>query len=253
MIWLYAVTDRPEAPLPPVRGIEAEELSAIACDAIAAVVSRCARQPMPPTEANVLTHEAVLECLMSDRTVLPARFGCVASDERCARDALVDRYTWCLEALRRLRGRVELGVRILWDPGTEEGQASTRRPQPPGGRPDGSPPGSGRAYLLARLDEERQWEAQRSRAQALASAVHEPLAELAAESSYRLLVTPRMVLAGAYLVECSRVDDFRRRAQDLAFSRPDLDLLCTGPWPPYSFVTDRPWETVKGTISHAGH
>jgi len=48
---------------------------------------------------------------------------------------------------------------------------------------------------------------------------HESLAALA-----------RASVRGAYLVDEDAVDDFRARVDEL-----DDDLVCTGPWPPYSF------------------
>jgi Gas vesicle synthesis protein GvpL/GvpF len=42
----------------------------------------------------------------------------------------------------------------------------------------------------------------------------------------------------AYLVERGRVDEFRRRLDDLSSSSPALRVTCTGPWPPYSFVSE---------------
>jgi hypothetical protein len=44
------------------------------------------------------------------------------------------------------------------------------------------------------------------------------------------------VLRGAYLVDRERVDDFAREVGALQQDHPELRLLCTGPWPPYSFV-----------------
>jgi Gas vesicle synthesis protein GvpL/GvpF len=43
------------------------------------------------------------------------------------------------------------------------------------------------------------------------------------------------LLRCAYLVERSAVDGFRDAVGQLQSDRPDLALLLTGPWPPYSF------------------
>ncbi len=227
MIWLYAVTDRPEAEAPRVRGIEDAPLATVCGDGLAAVVSRCLRD-VPPTEGNLLRHEAVLEALMADRTVLPVRFGAVASERKRVRQALRERRAWCETNLKRLRGRVELGLRILW--GEPEGASA-------GGACACPTTASGRTYLLARAEEERQEKARREQARDFALWLHGPLERLAAESSYRLLVTPRMLLTGAYLVERDRMPEFRRQVSALGSAHPSLSLLCTGPWPPFSFVS----------------
>jgi hypothetical protein len=231
MIWLYAVTDRPQADMPRVSGIEDARLTTICVDGLAAVVSECSGDAVPRTEENLLRHEAVLEALMGDRTVLPVRFGTVASERKRVREALWERRAWCGTNLARLRGRVELGLRVLWS-------------EPDDARPReacaASAPASGRAYLLARAAEERREKARYEQARDLALRIHGPLERLAVESSYRLLVTPRMLIAGAYLVDREQTDGFRGQVRALGSAHPSLGLLCTGPWPPFSFVAPEP-------------
>ena len=41
---------------------------------------------------------------------------------------------------------------------------------------------------------------------------------------------------GAYLVDERAVEPFRGVVERLQLSHPDTAILCTGPWPPYSFV-----------------
>jgi hypothetical protein len=47
-----------------------------------------------------------------------------------------------------------------------------------------------------------------------------------------------LLLTAAYLVRHHRLDPFRGRVRTLSTDYPALRFLCTGPWPPYSFVTD---------------
>ena len=44
-------------------------------------------------------------------------------------------------------------------------------------------------------------------------------------------------LNAAYLVERAQVAAFRGTVSALAAEHPTLQFLCTGPWPPYNFVT----------------
>jgi hypothetical protein len=41
----------------------------------------------------------------------------------------------------------------------------------------------------------------------------------------------------AFLLPKERLDGFREAAGALGSAAPDLDILVTGPWPPYSFVS----------------
>ena len=46
----------------------------------------------------------------------------------------------------------------------------------------------------------------------------------------------RLLLSAAYLVPRDGVDDFRGHVVELERAHPDLALVCSGPWPPYSFA-----------------
>ena len=226
-LYLYAITDRPEAPVPAEPGLESASLLNIPHQDIAAVVSPLSTTEVLPAEDNLWRHEAVVEALMADRAVLPVRFGAVLASESAVLAVLETHDANFVASLDRVRDRVELGLRVLWDdnqrPATNNAQRSSSS--------------SGRSYLLARLEEERQVRTWRQRAEALATEFHTPLTQLAAESTRQVLATPRLLLTAAYLVERDRMAAFQREVEALSAAYPALRFLCTGPWPPYSFVT----------------
>lgn len=236
MIYLYAITDRPEAPLPAEAGLEGASLLGLPYQNIAAVASSIGVAEVPPEEANIWRHETVVEALMADRTVLPVRFGTMFADETAVQAVLAEHYADLVADLKRMCGHVELGVRVLCDDGQSQplsvdclsGKKSSE--QPPAN-------GSGRAYLMARLEEERQVQTWSDRAETLAAELHTPLARLAAQSTSQVLITPRLLLTAAYLVDREQLAAFRREVKVLIAAHPKLRFLCTGPWPPYNFVT----------------
>ncbi|MDP3046405.1 MAG: GvpL/GvpF family gas vesicle protein [Chloroflexota bacterium] len=254
--YLYAITDRPEAPLPVIpaiakgiveNGPEGPPPTSLAYRDIAAVISPLTVSEVPATEANLWRHEAVVESLMADRTVLPVRFGTVLADETAVRSFLAARYAGFVAGLQRVRGRVELGLRVLWEIADSEWQMADRNHQPSaiGHQPSAI---SGREYLLARLEEEHRTQAQRQRAEALAAALHAPLSRLAAENIQQVLVTPSLLLKAAYLVERGRVTSFQQETEALSAAYPSLHFVCTGPWPAYSFVTAVMQESNDGGL-----
>ena len=97
--------------------------------------------------------------------------------------------------------------------------------------------GSGRAYMLARLAEERRSRAAREAAERLAGEVDAALTPLARDATRQVgTEPPAPLLTAAYLVRRDEADAFGARVRELASRHPDLRLLCTGPWPPYHFV-----------------
>ena len=212
MIWAYAVCERPELPLPPVPGLVRAPLEGIAEGPLLAVVSQHERVPEEPALDALRMHERVTEALMADRAVLPMRFGTQFSDAGRVRAALAGRREALLEALDRVRGRVELAVRAI-QPAADAAAASA---------PAAS---SGREYLRARL-----------RVGQSAASLHEQLAALAVTARRWPRRAPDELLRGSYLVEQPEVERFRSAVERLQREHPEAALLCTGPWPAYSFM-----------------
>ena len=204
MIYVYGVTDGRPARL--------GDLHAVEHGALAGVYSAQPPHDLTPTEENLWQHEHVLERLMGERAVLPLRFGSTLRDAEALRDLLRERELEFATAIAAVRGRVEMGVR-----------ASVAAEEAP--RPDGS----GRAYLEAKL-------ARRRAAAQLGESLHTELSPLARAATYTLALEPRPTFAGAYLVERDQAVSFRSRCDEAAAAHPEVELACTGPWPPFSFA-----------------
>jgi Gas vesicle synthesis protein GvpL/GvpF len=217
MIYAYAVGEPATLdPLPRRRGFGGAALRVAIAGDLAAAYSRHRTQRPRPTPEAMWTHERVVEALMDRGPVLPMRFGTVLDDDEALAAMLRARRDELAAALQRVRGRVELGLRVVADRPAREAGAQ-----------------NGRAYVLARLDEYR-------RAERAARDVHEPLAALACESRVRPRTPAPTLLATSYLVERGDVRTFRARVEEAAAACPGVHVVCTGPWPPYSFTEPEP-------------
>jgi hypothetical protein len=207
VIELYAITAHPGPSLPglaPLRAVPACGLAAICAPA----------EERDVTPEALWQHEQIVEALMEDRDLLPVRFGTRVEDEDAAARTLAERRVELECALERVRGAVELSVRAVF----AEPNVTAQPPE-----------GSGADYLRAKR--------RSSAAQdAVASAVHEPLAMLARAHVQRIPRPPAEALRAAYLVDRPSVGAFARLVGRLDERHPELRLLCTGPWPPYSFA-----------------
>ena len=178
-------------------------------------------------EKNVRAHEAVLEEVVERTTVVPMRFGAIFSSFDGLRHMLTEHGAVLREALVRVRGRTEWGVRVYCN--------AARLVESLAGTPAEAT--SGRGYLVqkkARLDAEAR---AAEDAAAAAAAVHQSLAEVADES---LVADARgnEVLNGAYLVRHGERETFMRRVEEVGRSRGDAFAFeVTGPWPPYNFTS----------------
>jgi hypothetical protein len=79
----------------------------------------------------------------------------------------------------------------------------------------------GRAYLARRRK---------------AAALHATLAELAVAAVRRPERGGSELLRGAYLIERPALPGFTAAVETLQREHPEASLVCTGPWPAYSFV-----------------
>lgn len=210
MICVYAITE-PAAGLPTATGFDDAPLQMARSAHVAALYSTHPSVEHLPQPDAMLRHEQVVEAAMRLGATLPARFGTTfASDDalRAAVDRAGDRF---VRQLRRVRGCVELAVRV----GLPE------RPAPA--------PRDGRGYLEAKLADHRELEA--ACAETLA-----PLARLAAGARWDESRSEGNVVRASYLVREDLVEPFADEVRVLADCHPSLHLSCTGPWPPYSFV-----------------
>jgi hypothetical protein len=214
MIWVYGICDRADIPPPRRRGLAQAPLDGVREGALLAVITRHGSRVGEPAPDSLWVHERVVERLMADRTVLPMRFGSTVDGDGELRARLVSGQARFLALLARVEGRVELGVRVIQLAGAQNGHSTPL-------------PVTGRDYLLARMRTGR-----------TASSLDEPLAALAVQFRHQPVRGADEVLRAAYLVERRDVPRFRGRVERLQLEHPELAILCTGPWPPYSFVRD---------------
>jgi hypothetical protein len=202
VIWVYAICDEPERPLPPGTGLEDAPVEGVRGGDLLAVVTRHDEAPPEATPDAFWTHARVVERTMADRAVLPMRFASTVADDAAVAEMLEARRQEFHAALDRVRGRVEVAVRAAQPRGEERA------------------PTTGREYLEAKLRETR--------------SLHEPLSSLAVATRHRS--APGEVLRAAYLIEEADLPPFRSAVERLQRAYPEVSILCTGPWPPYSFV-----------------
>jgi hypothetical protein len=184
-------------------------------------------------------HEAVLERALKATTIVPLRLCTIFADEDGVRRMLGREHAALAEALERLEGRQEWGVKLIVERGALEEAARAEIPEPE------TRGGGGGAYMLGRRLERQVRSAADRLAEELAEDVHARLQDWA---SAAVLNPPQnrdlsghqgeMLLNGAYLVEDERVERLRALVSELEERHRGLGarLELTGPWPPYNFV-----------------
>jgi hypothetical protein len=244
-LYVYAIVDRDCHPPAEWRGLAGSQLSTVEYRSLAAVVSTTTAPPHRDT-ATILCHEALVEALGVHHRALPVRFGTVFSDARAVTEALSERYESLASDLERIGGKVELGLVALWraprervevpPPDIERADAATSR------APSGS---EGARYLQARRSAYARADAGKAAARQLAREVDLALRDYALDRRLTVVNEGGLVLRASYLVAPADVPPVRDCVEDLRVRRPDVAIVLSGPWPPYSFVSAPPGMHVE--------
>jgi hypothetical protein len=192
-------------------------------------------------EEKARAHEHVLDAALRRGTVVPLRLCTIYSGEEQVREMLARERAVMIDALERLEGRAEWGVKAIAEPGALERTAARRS----AGDPAGEDAPRGTAYMNRKRQEARARVEVDEIAEEWASAIHDRLAGAASEALLNPLQRPEvsghegdMLLNGVYLVEDGAVSDFSSLVDRLAEEHRALGVSVelTGPWPPYNFV-----------------
>ena len=205
-------------------------------------------------EAAARRHNATIEAIHRERTILPAKFGSVYTRLEDVQTALRDEHDVLLEQLNGIKSCDEWGVRLYGDVATIWQRADLEQESVQHLRQELASASPGRAYFL-----------QRKLADELTRAVDNLLDDLVGQAYAhfarharagqvtRQIAGSRIsrdvesveVLRAAFLVSREAGDAFVEDVRRFSESQPGLRCEYSGPWPPYSFVaqTERSEQT----------
>lgn len=181
-------------------------------------------------EATARAHEAMLDHLREQATVIPMRMCTVYRTDGGVREMLRREAEPLCDAIDHLRGKTEWGVKAFIDVHRANG---------------GEPDETGAAYMKRKRGEREQRERAFEVAEEAATRIHEALGAVASDGLLiplqRREVTGHrgeMIFNGVYLVADEESDAFHEevRALQAALEPDGLELVPTGPWPAYNFV-----------------
>ncbi|TDC03991.1 GvpL/GvpF family gas vesicle protein [Nonomuraea longispora] len=246
--YLYVVARDSGAPSPDgLTGVAGTPVRAVARAGLVAYVStvplsQFGEEPLQRSmedldwlDETARAHHHVVEAVASAVPAVPVRLVTVYSGDEQVAGLLEDRHDAFRQALERITGRQEWGVKVYADPAEQAEPAAAQDRA-------GAATGPGAAYLRKRQAGLRSREEAWRRASVRAEQVHERLASVAVAGRRHRAQDPQlsgrkewMVLNGAYLVDEERHAEFVRAVDELRREGGELEL--TGPWAPYSFAT----------------
>jgi hypothetical protein len=247
-VWVYGVLDGDAPDLPRRAGVdERHDVALIRHAGLAAIASAVpleefrkealqeSLEDLERLAALARAHQRVLDDALRLGPVVPLRICTIYESSDSVREMLGHERRSLADALRRLSGAAEWGVKAYL------GAAG----DPPAATAPAPTPASGIDYLARKRGERDAAGAARQAAGATVELIHGRLSELALDAVLSRPQDPRlsgeqrdMVLNGAYLVPEGRSAEFRSIVGSLSRRHaPDgLELELTGPWPAYHFT-----------------
>lgn len=247
-VWVYAVTT--EGPFPGgisgIRGVAGEELRTVVDSGFAAVVGsvrldvfgedalRRNLEDLDWLSETARRHDAVVAAICAGGATVPLRLATVYFDDDRVRTMLRDNADQLGEALEQITDRAEWGVRAYLD----RPHAEARDTGGKAGRP------SGTAYLMQRRAQVTAREEAESAAGRRADEIFAELARYAVAGIRQPPSPPDLsarrsleILNASFLVDNDNHRNFVTAVEQLDGRIDDLELVLSGPWPPYSFTS----------------
>jgi Mg2+ and Co2+ transporter CorA len=214
---------------------------------LAAVVSDTPIRIYDPTRENVLAHELVNETVMRTFTVIPMSFGTIFRTQEDIIELLKSTYRAFDEVLDKMRGKIEIGLKVLWDRDQVGARIEQSDDQIRRLKEEITSNAQSSTYFarmqLGRLIES----ALESAATSYVTDIHESLKAAAVASRSNKPIGDRMIMNAAYLIEREREHQFDQVVKALSKKYEGLlSFKYTGPWPPYNFVN------IKLRLERAG-
>ncbi|TMC07838.1 MAG: GvpL/GvpF family gas vesicle protein [Chloroflexi bacterium] len=223
-------------------GSRGDDVYTVHHEDLAAVVSRSPLMVYDPTRENALTHEHVNEVVMIDNnfTPVPMSFGTLFKTEDDTREFLKDTYKELRDVLRKMKDKLEFGLKINWDRESvlvevERDYEEIRRLKAEIERNQQASTYFARMQL-GRLVEQ----ALAEKSEAYTREIYESLQDSVIASRSNKVIGDRMIMNAAFLVARDKASLFDKQVQEVGKRfEGKLSFKYTGPWPPYNFVTIR--------------
>jgi hypothetical protein len=224
-LYVYCLVEGVAALDQPPKGISNAPVRILPTDDFAVLVSDFDEDIVSVTRDNALAHATVVRSVLGRTTPLPFRFGTLVTDQQLR--SYISSRKAALEAnLALVRDCVEMSVKIICNASNDDEQ------EPPGD----SEQGVGTKFLEEKRQRVLGDERRAAEAAEISGWLSESVSGLARDERVTVRPSEKLVLAAAYLIERTKIKQFRDKIAETSAARPKLHFLVSGPWPPYSFA-----------------
>jgi hypothetical protein len=220
-------------------GIDGANVYTIPQGALAVVVSDTLNKKIRPERRKLTAHHEVIAKLMAKHTVLPAAFGTISGNTNSLLNMLKKNQTLFGQQLKRVNGKVEMGLNVVWNVHNISEYFVNRYPELEESRDDmlarKRGPTRDQKIDLGRLFEQLLNQEREVHTKAVMRVLSRHCAEIKQNKPRQ----DREVMRLACLVDRSGQEKFEEEGILLATKLFDdnYTFKFSGPWSPYNFVT----------------
>jgi len=219
-------------------GLQGEEVLTIGHNGLAMIISHyesTRERHVRSSRKNLLAHQRVLEHIMQAHTVLPMKFGSLASNEIEIRNLLLKHETQFQKTLYALENKVELSVKVMWkDMRSVYNEVLQENPAIQNLKIQIGE--NGHPHHLIEIGKMVE-EALVVKKQTEAEVIFRKLSSVVVDAKMNQLAGDNMLLNGAFLVSKSREFEFDNLVEELASELEErYSFKYIGALAPYSFV-----------------
>ncbi|MFQ6076435.1 MAG: GvpL/GvpF family gas vesicle protein [Candidatus Bathyarchaeia archaeon] len=229
-------------------GINGNEVYTMPHKDISAVVDDIIPTEYDPDETKMLAHFSVIERLMQKYTVIPVAYGSAFLREDRVNWMLATLYNQLKDYLGRLENKVEMGLKVFWDP-----EDVKREVEEIGGKIEeltrdiaASRPqdlGEATKKILDTIDDYkwgREWRGSEDLILkcCYAEKIHDTLRKLPEDTRISRLIGDKMILNESFLIYPDKVKGFEEELEKIRdeYVGRGLEFQLSGPFAPFNFA-----------------
>jgi len=231
-LYLYCITTTLYKKYLHTIGIENARVIALPYNNITAIVSKLKTNKISTSKKNVLHHAAVIDAINKDHTVIPLRFSSVFNNDTAVLKFLETRYKTFLSDLQRLHDKYEMGLRVITG-----GYGSRGRESASAFRANKSPPSSGTDYLEQKRNFYVTLDKEELHIREITEICQEQFKDIYTEFIKDTSAGSLPGISLNYLIHKDLISKFKVRCTGLRMKMKGIQVICSGPWPPYHFVS----------------
>lgn len=234
-LYLYGIIDSSNQLTETIYGLEGSGVYNIPYCDIGAVVSEIGKPIQKATEGAVLEHEAVVEKLMANFTVLPGRFQTVIDGRDNLLSMMGSYYKDFKDNLARLRNKLEFGIKVIW-PAEQIKENIIKARKKDKQKKTKSNNSQSKKFMAEKFEKYKIDKEFQAKADKFIKVMDIFFSKFAAEKKLTKLKTENLLLDAVYLVDKSQEGNFKEAFEHIRTARSDFKYLFSGPWPVYNFV-----------------